>query len=55
MISDKTARDRANNQKFKDTYVHASQEQSASNDPRNGHWTVLLKGAKGSGIPSSTT
>ena len=26
MISDKTARDRANNQKFKDTYVHASQE-----------------------------
>jgi hypothetical protein len=47
MISDKTARDRANNQKFKDTYVHASQEpwlpffpgiefKSASNDPRNG-------------------
>jgi hypothetical protein len=26
MISDKTARDRANNQKFNDTYVHASQE-----------------------------
>src|ERR1700720_2358921 len=62
MISDKTARDRANNQKFSDTYVHASQEPWLPFFPgiefkvlrttqETGHRTVLLKCAKGSGIP----
>jgi len=62
MTSDKAVRDRANNQKFQDIYVHASQEPWLPFFPgidfkvlratqETGHWTILLKCAKGSGIP----
>ena len=62
MSSEKPARDRLNNQRFKDIYVHASQEPWIPFFPgidfkvlrasqETGHWTVLLKCAKGSGIP----
>src|ERR1700730_2463733 len=58
MSSDKTARDQANNQRCKDIYVHASQEPWIPFFPgidfkvlratqETGHWTVLLKWAKG--------
>jgi hypothetical protein len=54
MSSDKTARDQENNQRFKDIYVHASQEPWIPFFPgidfkvlratqETGHWTVLLK------------
>src|SRR5262245_12153429 len=53
MDSDKTERDRANNQRFRDIYVHASQEPWIPFFPgidfkvlratqETGHWTVLL-------------
>jgi len=62
MSGDKLARDQSNNQRFKDIYVHASQEPWIPFFPgidfkvlratqETGHWTVLLKCAKGSGIP----
>jgi len=62
MTSDKAVRDKANNQKFQDIYVHASQEPWLPFFPgidfkvlratqETGHWTILLKCAKGSGIP----
>jgi quercetin dioxygenase-like cupin family protein len=62
VTSDKTQRDSLNNQRFKDTYVHASQEPWVQFYPRigfkllratqeTGHWTVLLNCAKGSSIP----
>jgi hypothetical protein len=58
MTGDKTARDRSNNERFKDIYVHASQEPWIPFFPgidfkvlratqETGHWTVLLKCAKG--------
>ena len=64
MSSEKPARDRLNNQRFKDIYVHASQEPWIPFFPgidfkvlrasqETGHWTVLLKCAKGSGTPST--
>jgi hypothetical protein len=54
MTSDKAARDRTNNQKFQEFFpgidfkvLRVTQE--------TGHWTVLLKCAKGSGIPGTNT
>src|SRR5262249_60861085 len=62
MTGDKASRDALNNQRFRDIYVHASQEPwleffpgidfkllRATQETR--HWTVLLKCAKGSSIP----
>jgi len=53
MSSEKTVRDLANNQRFKDIYVHASQEpwipffqgidfKVLRATQETGHWTVLL-------------
>ena len=62
MTSDKTQRDALNNQRFKDTYVHASQEPWLQWYPgvdfkllratqETGHWTILVNCSKGSSIP----
>jgi quercetin dioxygenase-like cupin family protein len=62
MSSDKTQRDLMNNERFKDIYVHASQEPWLPFYPgigfkllratqETGHWTVLLNCSKGSSIP----
>jgi anti-sigma factor ChrR (cupin superfamily) len=62
MTSDKAQRDALNNQRFKDIYIHASQEPWIKFFPgigfkllratqETGHWTVLLNCAKGSSIP----
>jgi quercetin dioxygenase-like cupin family protein len=62
MTSDKAQRDALNNQRFKDIYIHASQEPWIEFYPgigfkllratqETGHWTVLLNCAKGSSIP----
>jgi hypothetical protein len=62
MTSDKTQRDAINNQRFKDTYVHASQEPWLKWYPgidfkllratqETGHWTILVNCSKGSSIP----
>jgi len=62
MSSDKTQRDVMNNERFKDIYVHASQEPWLPFYPgigfkllratqETGHWTVLLNCSKGSTIP----
>ena len=62
MTSDRAARDRANNQKFQDIYVHAAQEpwlpffsgidfKVLRATQETGHWTILLKCAKGASIP----
>jgi hypothetical protein len=62
MTSDKAQRDALNNQRFTDTYIHASQEPWLQFYPgigfkllratqETGHWTVLLNCAKGSSIP----
>jgi quercetin dioxygenase-like cupin family protein len=62
MIGDKTQRDAINNERFKDIYIHASQEPWLQFYPgigfkllratqETGHWTVLLNCAKGSSIP----
>src|SRR5215475_11700153 len=62
MTSDKAQRDALNNQRFKDIYIHASQEPWIQFYPgigfkllratqETGHWTVLLNCAKGSSIP----
>jgi quercetin dioxygenase-like cupin family protein len=62
MTSDKAKRDALNNERFKDIYIHASQEPWIQFYPgvgfkllratqETGHWTVLLNCAKGSSIP----
>ena len=62
MTNDKTERDAINNQRFKDTYVHASQEPWLKWYPgidfkllratrETGHWTILVNCSKGSSIP----
>jgi hypothetical protein len=62
MASDKAQRDSLNNQRFKDIYIHASQEPRIEFYPgigfkllratqETGHWPVLLNCAKGSSIP----
>ena len=62
MSSDKTQRDLMNNERFKDIYIHASQEPWLPFYPgigfkllrasqETGHWTVLLHCSKGSTIP----
>ena len=62
MTSDKAQRDAANNERFQDRYVHASQKPWIQFYPgvgfkllratqETGHWTVLLNCAKGSSIP----
>ena len=62
MTSDKTQRDALNNERFRDIYIHASQEPWLQFYPgigfkllraiqETGHWTVLLNCAKGSSIP----
>ena len=62
MTGDKTARDALNNQRFRDIYIHASQEPWLEFFPgidfkllratqETGHWTILLRCAKGSSIP----
>ncbi len=62
MSSDKTQRDLMNNERFKNIYVHASQEPWLPFYPgigfkllrasqETGHWTVLLNCSKGSTIP----
>jgi quercetin dioxygenase-like cupin family protein len=62
MTSDKAKRDALNNERFKDIYIHASQEPWLQFYPgvgfkllratqETGHWTVLLNCAKGSSIP----
>ncbi len=62
MSSDKTQRDLMNNERFKDIYVHASQEPWLPFYPgidfkllrasqETGYWTVLLNCSKGSTIP----
>ena len=54
MTSDKTQRDAINNERFKDTYVHASQEPWLKWYPgidfklvratqETGHWTILAQ------------
>jgi quercetin dioxygenase-like cupin family protein len=62
MTSDKAQRDSLNNERFKDIYIHASQEPWIQFYPgigfkllratqETGHWTVLLNCVKGSSIP----
>jgi len=62
MTSDKVQRDSLNNQRFRDIYIHASQEPWIQFYPgigfkllratqETGHWTVLLDCARGSSIP----
>src|ERR1700724_3328742 len=62
MTSSKTQRDALNNQRFQDTYVHASQEPWVQWYPgidfkllratqETGHWTILVNCSKGSSIP----
>ena len=62
MTSDKSQRDAVNNERFKDIYVHASQEPWVQWFPgigmkllratqETGHWTILVNCSKGSSIP----
>jgi len=62
MTSDKTQRDAVNNERFKDIYVHASQEPWVQWYPgiglkllratqETGHWTILVNCSKGSSFP----
>ena len=64
MSSDKTQRDLMNNERFKDIYVHASQEPWLPFYPgigfkllrasqETGHWTVLLIARKGPPFPGT--
>src|SRR3954463_9506326 len=62
MSTDKAQSDLMNNERFKDIYIHASQEPWLPFYPgigfkllratqETGHWTVLLNCSKGSSIP----
>ena len=62
MTSDKTQSDALNTRRFRDIYIHSSQEPWIQFYPgigfkllratqETGHWTVLLNRAKGSSIP----
>jgi hypothetical protein len=66
MAIDKAQRDAVNDGRFKDIYIHASQEPWVQFYPgigfkllratqETGHWTVLLNCAKGSSIPRHET